>query len=410
VIDQEGRCRVGAHISDPPELVWLSPLRLCVDGLVQRLPEQDEADRHHGRLRTVGSREMAEASPSEVPPHGRADQADSEIIGQMPLLLREAEVRSLLTMDVTLAALESAFREWAAGRASNQPRRRVAAGASLAVMSAALPSSGLMGFKAYTVTRAGAHFWLTLFDLADGRPRAVIEASWLGAMRTGAASGLATRYLARPEASALALIGSGGQALTQVLAIAAVRPLREVRVYSRDPHHRAAFVDRLRPFLAHPTPGSGEKQSGEIAIQEATSAEKAVASADIITTITSAGEPVLRGSELAAGQHLNVCGSNFPHRREVDADAVRRANRLVADDVEAAGIEAGDLLLAEKEGRLDWRRVESLRDVVAGTAPVRAAGDITLFKSVGLAIEDVAAGAAVLDLAERNGVGQPLPV
>src|SRR5229473_1968607 len=170
----------------------------------------------------------------------------------MPLFLRESDVKALLTMEVTLAALEAAFGEWAAGRASNQPRRRVASGAVLATMSCALPSSGLMGFKAYTHGPNGARFWVALFDASDGRPRALMEADWLGRMRTGAASGLATKYMARPEASIFTIIGAGSQALTQVLAVAAVRSLREVRVFSRDAGHRAAFAARLNAELDIP--------------------------------------------------------------------------------------------------------------------------------------------------------------
>src|SRR5438445_10472355 len=143
------------------------------------------------------------------------------------IFLREADVKALLTMDATLVALEAAFREWAAGRLSNQPRRRVASGAVLATMSATLPSRGLMGFKAYTHGPNGARFWVALFDASDGRPRALMEADWLGRMRTGAASGLATKYMARPEASIFTIIGAGSQALTQVLAVAAVRSLRQ---------------------------------------------------------------------------------------------------------------------------------------------------------------------------------------
>src|SRR5207244_3521265 len=176
----------------------------------------------------------------------------------VPIFLRETDVKELLTMDVTLAALEAAFREWAAGRASNQPRRRVAGGAVLATMSAALPAKGLMGFKAYTHGKSGARFWLCLFDAADGRPRAVIEADWLGRMRTGATSGLATKYLAPAPASVLTVIGAGTQSLTQVLAVAAVRPLREVRVFSRTAAHRDALVAELRNVLP-----------GTIAIQSA---------------------------------------------------------------------------------------------------------------------------------------------
>jgi ornithine cyclodeaminase/alanine dehydrogenase-like protein (mu-crystallin family) len=316
----------------------------------------------------------------------------------MPLFLREAEVRALLTMDMTLAALDAAFREWAAGRAANQPRRRVAAGAVLATMSATLPSKGLMGFKAYTHSPAGARFWVCLFDAADGRPRAVMEGDWLGRMRTGAVSGLATKYLARPESSVFTVIGAGSQALTQVLAVVAVRPIREVRIVSRNPAHRDALVQQLKGSLSG---GPGVVGAGSLA--------EAVDGSDIVTTITTASRPIFPGEWLQAGVHLNVCGSNYPDRREVDSRTVARADLLVADDIEAARLEAGDLLLAEHEGRLNWARVHSLRDVVAGSTGGRQASDVTLFKSVGLAIEDVAAGAAVLELATAKSVGQQLP-
>jgi ornithine cyclodeaminase/alanine dehydrogenase-like protein (mu-crystallin family) len=316
----------------------------------------------------------------------------------VPLFLQEADVKALLTMDITLAALDAAFREWAAGRAANQPRRRVAAGAVLATMSAALPSKGLMGFKAYTHNKAGARFWLCLFDAGDGRPRAVMEADWLGRMRTGAASGLATKYLARPQASVLTVIGSGTQSLTQVLAVSAVRALRQVRVHSRNPAHRDALVAQLKSALP-----------GTVAIEPAGNLREAVDGAEVLTTITSAAGPIFPGEWLQAGQHLNVCGSNYPDRREVDGRVVARADLVVADDVEAARLEAGDLLLAEREGQLNWARVHSLRDVIAGSAGGRQPSDVTIFKSVGLAIEDVAAGAAVLELAQARGIGQRLP-
>src|SRR2546429_6021893 len=228
-----------------------------------------------------------------------------------PLFLRETDVKALLTMDVTLAALEAAFREWAAGRASNQPRRRVAGGAVLATMSAALPAKGLLGLQAYTHGKPGARFWVCLFDVADGRPRAVIEADWLGRMRTGATSGLATKYLGAAQASVLTIIGAGTQSLTQVLAVAAVRPLRQVRVFSRTSAHRDALVAELRDVLP-----------GAIAIQPSGSLRDAVDGAEILTTITSAAHPIFPGEWIQAGQHLNVCGSNYPDRREIDGRIV----------------------------------------------------------------------------------------
>lgn len=299
-------------------------------------------------------------------------------------------------MDATLAVLEAAFREWAAGHASNQPRRRVADGSTLATMSAALPSAGLMGFKAYTHGPNGARFWVALFDAADGRARALMEADWLGRLRTGAASGLATRYLARRDASIFTIIGAGSQALTQVLAVAAVRKLREVRVFSRDADHRSAFADQLRASV-------------DVPVRPMASLRDAVDGAEIVTTITSAGQPIFPGEWLQAGQHLNVCGSNIPSRREVDGRTIARADLVVADDVDAARLEAGDLILAEREGQMSWGRVHSLRDVVAGGTGQRQPSDVTVFKSVGLAIEDVAAGSVVLQVAEARGVGVQLP-
>src|SRR5438132_3053208 len=131
----------------------------------------------------------------------------------------------------------------------------------------------------------------------------------------------------------------------------------------------------------------------------------AVDGAEILTTITSAAQPIFPGEWLQGGQHLNVCGSNYPNRREVDGRTIARADLLVADDVDAARLEAGDLILAEREGQLSWGRVNSLRDVISGATGHRQPSDVTLFKSVGLAIEDVAAGAVVLQQAEARGVG-----
>ncbi len=209
-------------------------------------------------------------------------------------------------------------------------------------------------------------------------------------------SGLATRYLARQNASVFTILGAGTQALTQVLAVAAVRPLREIRVFSRDAAHRSAFVDQLGATL-------------DIPVRPMASLRDAVDGADVLTTITSATHPIFPGEWLHAGQHLNVCGSNIADRREVDGRTVARADLVVADDVDAARLEAGDLILAEREGLLGWGRVHSLRDVVAGATGHRQPSDLTLFKSVGLAIEDVAAGAAMLQLAEARGVGTRLP-
>jgi alanine dehydrogenase len=313
----------------------------------------------------------------------------------MALLLREADVRGLVDMRDALDALGFAFAEWAAGRAQNQPRRRVTSGSTtLAIMSAALPARNLVGYKAYTAGKSGASFWVHLFDASDGHPLAIIEADWLGALRTGAVSGLATRALARPKASILAIVGAGHQALTQALAVAAVRPLTEIRLVNRNPERRAQFKTEL------------SRQLPNLRVTEAESTRDGLHGADVITTITSAGTPLFPGSWIEAGQHVNAAGSNVPTRRELDARAVGRADLVVADDVEAARLEAGDLLMAEQEGTLGWGRVHSLKEVIAGSVPRSQPDEVTLFKSVGLALEDVALAAVVMDRARNRGVGE----
>jgi ornithine cyclodeaminase/alanine dehydrogenase-like protein (mu-crystallin family) len=316
----------------------------------------------------------------------------------MARLLREHDVERLVTLADAVAALEFAFGEWAAGRADNQPRRRVRGEVVLAIMSAALPARQLVGFKTYAVGKQGVRFWVHLYQAVTGQPLAIIEAHHLGRLRTGAASAVATKFLSRADASILTIFGAGTQALTQLLGVAAVREITEVRVVTRDPDRRHRFITAARERW----------HAGEL--KEAVDARAAVEGAHVITTITSASNPVLSGAWLEPGQHLNVCGSNIPDHREVDAEAIRRASLLVADDVAAARVEAGDLLLAEAEGQLDWRAVASMKDVVSGTLRRAAPEQISLFKSVGLALEDVALAAVVLERAELAGAGEPLPL
>lgn len=183
-----------------------------------------------------------------------------------------------------------------------------------------------------------------------------------------------------------------------MLAVAAVRRLTEIRVVNRNGERRAEFVRQL------------DGQVGEARVRADLSMQQALEGADVVTTMTSAGAPLFPGNWLAAGQHLNVAGSNYPGRREVDGKTVARADLIVADDVSAARLEAGDLLLAEQEGQLGWSRVHALREVVTGAVARSQPSDITLFKSVGLALEDVALAATVVDRATAAGVGQTVDI
>lgn len=314
-------------------------------------------------------------------------------------VLTEREVGRLLSVGDAMAILEAAFREAAAGRAPVEPRRRVVMpAATLHTLSAGLPAWGVTGLKAYATTRAGATFVVLLFDASTGALLGLIEADRLGQIRTGAASGVATRHLARDDARAGALIGTGWQAETQLEAICLARPLAEVRVFGRDPGRRAAFVERMAPRV-------------RARLVPVDSAERAVRGADVVVTITSAKAPVLEGAWLEPGAHVNAAGVNWAHKRELDEAAVRRAARIVVDDLETAKLEAGDLIPVVEAGHLRWEEVAELAAVVAGAAPGRRRpDDITLFSSQGTALEDVACAARILERALAEGIGRDAPL
>jgi ornithine cyclodeaminase/alanine dehydrogenase-like protein (mu-crystallin family) len=317
----------------------------------------------------------------------------------MALLLTESDVARLLGMEETIAAVQSAFMARGRGEAVNRPRNRIPLPQwTLHVMSAALPSSGLIGLKAYLTGADRARFVVLAWSTATGALEAVIEADRLGQVRTGAATGVATNYMARPDAQTVGCLGTGWQAQSQLEAVCAVRPTRQVSVYSRDRGRRTAFAKTMADRLRVP-------------VDPTSSAEEAVRWAEIIITATTAREPVLFGRWLSPGMHINAVGVNWASKRELDEEAVRRAARIVVDDREQAAIECGDLQPLVAAGALSWARVHELGDVVAGKIPGRATPDeITLFESQGLAIEDLAAAAVLIGRARAAGVGQEIPI
>jgi len=310
------------------------------------------------------------------------------------LYLTEQDVMQVLTMPLALQAVETAFRELGEGRAQNQPRRRLRAGrGGLSIMAAAVPALGAMGYKAYG---GGARMKVFLYSTESGQLIGILDANRLGQMRTGAASGVATKYLARADASVVGLIGAGFQARSQLEAIMAQRPITDVRVYSRTADRREAFA---RDMAAAP-----------LSITPVAAIEEAVRGADIVVTATSAREPVLAGALLEPGQHINAIGANSLTRRELDEAAVARANVITVDSREQAAMECGDIVFAIDRGLAQWEQVHELAAVVAGHHPGRrSASEITLFESQGLALEDVATAALVLAEARQRGLGLELP-
>jgi ornithine cyclodeaminase/alanine dehydrogenase len=315
------------------------------------------------------------------------------------LFLTESDVRDLLTMDIAIEAVEDGFRRLAAGEAMNVPRRRArTTDVILHTMSAGCDAYGLIGFKAYTTSRQGNRFHVVLYDGTTGAMVAVIEADWLGRIRTGAASGVATDHMARPDATEVGIFGAGGQARTQLEAICAVRPITEARVYSRSEERRDQFARDM-------------ESSCRIAVVPVNRPEEAAADMDIIVTATNSREPVLNGEWLSEGTHINAIGSNALNRAELDVDTIRRADTIVADSVEQCHLEAGDFVAALDQGILHWSRVHELADIIAGRQTGRPTPDsITLFKSLGLAIEDLAVAARVLELGRERNLGRDLPL
>jgi len=317
----------------------------------------------------------------------------------MPAIyLTEDDVRELLDVATAIPLVEAAFRNLAEGKANNVPRARAfAKGIALHTMSAAAEYLGFVGWKAYTSTRRGARFHVGLSEIASGELVALIEADYLGQVRTGSASGVATESMARADARTVGLFGTGKQARTQLKAVCNVRHIERAEVYSRNAERREKFAAEMSEFCG----------TRVVAVH---SPQEAVREKDIVICATTSDVPLFEGRDLDPGTHLNVVGSNYLTKAEVDVDTIRRADVIVCDSVEACRREAGDFVAALEAGVTDWALMHDLGDVVTGRQTGRAHSEqITLFKSVGLAIEDVAAGVHVYHRARAENLGRPCP-
>jgi alanine dehydrogenase len=318
----------------------------------------------------------------------------------MTIFLDETTVLRLVGMPDALDATEEVFREAGKGNVTNVPRVRVPLNdGTLRITAAVLNYRGYYGVKVSSTTvfghNAGRVF--CLYKEQGGELCAIVQVFAMGALRTGAASGVATRHLSNDDASVLGVIGSGRQALTQVEAIAGVRPIEEVRAFSRSQENRARFCQDITSRFG-------------IAARPVDTAREAVTDCHVVVTSTTSTTPVLLGDWLSPGTHVNAIGANYEHRRELDTAAVTRASFIATDDTEQVRYEATDLAAPVKDGLLSWDKVVPLGDVVAGRVTGRASKhDITLFKSLGVAIEDVALAIRAYEKAVAQGIGQQLP-
>ena len=316
----------------------------------------------------------------------------------MALFLSDQEVAQLLPMDECIDVLEEAFAHAGAGKVDNSPRNRIRMpGGFFHFMVASNEGHGVFGYKAYPSFAGGAKMIVMLYDYETGALLSCMEGGRLGQIRTGAASGLATKYMAKKDSATVAVIGSGFQARTQLEAVCAVRDIKGVKVFSRKEERRTAFAERSSVSL-------------KVDVKAVESAQECVEGADVVIVITSAREPALLGEWLSPGAHVNAAGGNHWMRREVDEETVLRSEVIVVDDLDQAKIECGDLMWLEPRGSFRWDMAKELQDVVAGRVNGRPSEEsITLFESMGLALEDIAAAHLVYNKAKAQGIGQELP-
>jgi alanine dehydrogenase len=318
----------------------------------------------------------------------------------MTLHISEAEVRAVLTMPLAVGAVEEISRKQATGEVVVHPRRRfeLPGGGFFHYMAAADFSAGFVAMKQYTFVRGKLRFLVPLYEMATGDLLALIEADYMGQLRTGAASGVATKYLARKNARVAAIIGTGGQAKTQLEAIAAVRKLESARAYGRDVAKREKFCKEM-------------SERAGIPVHPCASAAEAVRSADIVCTATTAAQPVVSGADLSPGAHINAIGANHAHKRELDDEAVASADIIVVDSVEQSRQEAGDLIIAFHGDEICWTGVKKLSEIVAGKTSGRTSDtEVTLFKSNGIASWDLAVAMKVYTMAREKKLGRELPL
>ena len=314
----------------------------------------------------------------------------------MALFLNEHDVEELLTVTDSMDTLEAAIKEQGQKVATNRPRQIVATpNAQLSVLPAAIPSLGSLGYKTYTVGPDGVRFWLLLFK-EDGELHCLMEAEHIGLIRTGGASGIATKYMSREDSKVAGILGTGYQAPSQLEAVCKVRKIEKVLAYSRTAEKRLEFCKGMTKHLGIP-------------VEPAKSVEEVVRKSDVLCTITSSKDPVVDGSWVPEGQHINLVGAMKPTSREIDTLTIEHADLIAVDDWQQSHVESGEFIKAVEEGRLDWNRIREFSDVVA-EAPKRKKGSISLFKSHGVGLWDIAMASLVYDRAVKRGMGVDLPI
>jgi len=318
----------------------------------------------------------------------------------MVTFLSEQDIQDLLTMDIALEQVEAAMKALALGRATDIPRARIQTPSGIQhVLQAAAPELGYIGFKYYyTVPGQRSAMYVHLMNMKTGKLEAIVEARWQSMIRTGAASGVASRALANPGATTVAQLGAGYQGMGQLEAVVRALKLREARVYAPTRDKLEAWCRKMSIKL-------------DIPVTPANTPQEAIRGAQVVNVITKSAAPVLDGDWLEPGQHINAAGSNALSRREIDAKTVARCALITVDGRGTAAKECGDLLPAVENGRLSWETLAEIGEVLAGLKPGRVGkDDITLYESHGMGIQDVYTAVKMLELARSRKRGTELPM
>ena len=317
----------------------------------------------------------------------------------MVLFLGEKDVEQVLSMDDAIRVLEETFKQQGSGNIINHPRLRIRTEKSmLHYLAGAALHMRVMGYKAYTSYKGGVKFRVFLHSIETGELLSIMDGNFMGMIRTGAATGVATKYMSRADSDVVGIFGTGWQARGQLMGVAAVRKIGRIKAYSRNANKRELFCKEMEEFLG-------------IETVPAERPEDVIDEADIVITSTTSAEPVFKGDWLQEGVHINAIGGNFLFKREIDETAVKRSNIIVVESKEQSKIEAGELLPLIEKGRLQWEGIHELGEVVSGKIKGRKKDeDITLFKSLGIAIEDIAVAAHIYELAKAKGIGQKLEI
>ncbi|MBN1930492.1 MAG: ornithine cyclodeaminase family protein [Desulfobacterales bacterium] len=317
----------------------------------------------------------------------------------MALFLREEEVKQIITMQMTVDAVEDVMKEYAIGQAFNIPRERtrIQKGA-LHILQGAVESHGVFGYKAYTSTKEGNRFLVYLYNCVRGNLEAIVEADYMGMLRTGATNGVAANWMSRKNAQVVGMFGAGRQADGQLEALCCVRKIKKAKIIDLK-------IDRLKEFCK-----KNEEKLG-IEVIPCLEPEAVVRGSDIITTITTSSKPLFSHEWVEGGIHINAAGSNALIRTELEEKTIRNADIVAVDAKDVAVKECGDLLPLLEKGRIHWNQIKELGEIIVGKTLGRENDrQVTLFESHGMGIQDLIIAARVVAAAKEKGLGTEIAI